>query len=196
MNKYFNLTISSEIFELAKRVLSEEDIVAANKLSEYFVQNEHMRLHAIEELREYIGVRPKRPVYYLNFEICRLPEETRDVVRYAGDFIDQLIKHCAHERGKYIFRFNAYRSSLGLNLKKLKGILPDSLIGILKEFNDLIYVKAKHSWEVGDRPHLFSCKEAVFACFVIKKIAIQVEPFSIEGRWYLENKMYNYHAEK
>jgi len=188
----FNLSIDPSIQDLADEVLNGEEVKHAENITETLFWDGH-RDHAIKALQDLIGRTPKRPVYYLNNEIGRLPEETRDVIRYAGDFVDQIIKYCAHEKGSYFFKFQAFRHSLGPNLKKLKGVLPDDLIEKLRKFNDLIYVQAKHSWEVGSRPHLFSAAEAVLVCFIVKKFANDILPFSVEAQWYSENKMYNYH---
>jgi len=185
-NQSFNLSINPKIQNLAKEVLNENERKHAENIAEILLWEEY-REHAIEALHNLIGTIPKRPVYYLNNEINHLPEETRDVIRYAGDYIDQLIKHCAHDKAKW--RFLAYHSSLGLNLKRLNKILPESLLSILTKYNNFIYVQAKHSWEVGSRPHLFSSKDAVFVCFITKKLAEQIINISKEAKNYSEDKI-------
>ena len=189
-NQSFNLSIDQGIKYLAEDVLSEEEIKRAENIAETLLLDGY-RDHAVKALQDLIGRTPKRPVYYLNNEIRHLPEETRDVVRYAGDYIDQLIKHCAHDKGKW--RFLAYHSSLGPNLKRLNKILPEKLLSFLTEYNNFIYVRAKHSWDVGSRPHLFSSKDAVFVCFITKKLAEQIIAVSSEAKIYSENKVYNHY---
>ena len=192
MHHAFNLSISQDVQKLAEQILSKKEMMFAENIAKELLQNTH-REHAIEVLRNIVGTKPKRPVYYLNLAIRRLPDETRNVVRYAGDFIDQALKHFAHEKRKYLLKSFALRRSLGPNLKKLKGVLQDDLIEKLRNFNDLIYVRAKHRWEVGSRPHLFSATEAVLVCFMVKKLVDDVVPFSVEVGLYLEGKMLNYH---
>jgi len=189
-NQSFNLSIDPNIQDLAEEVLSEQEIRQAENIAETLLWDGH-RDHAVKALQNLIGRTPKRPVYYLNNEISHLPGETRDVIRYAGDYIDQLIKHCTHDKGKW--RFLAYRGSLGSNLKRLNKILPESFLSILTRYNNFIYVQAKHGWNVGSRPHLFSSRDAVFVCFITKKIAEQVIAISPEAKIYSENKLYNYY---
>jgi hypothetical protein len=189
-NQSFNLSINPRIQNLAKEVLNEDERKHAENIAETLLLDGH-RDHAVKALQDLIGRTPKRPVYYLNNEIDHLPEETRDVIRYAGDYIDQLIKHCAHDKGKW--RFLAYHSSLGPNLKRLNKILPESLLFILTKYNNFIYVQAKHSWDIGSRPHLFSSKDAVFVCFITKKLAEQIIAVSSEAKIYSENEVYNYY---
>ncbi len=186
----FNLSIDPSIEDLAEEVLNREEIKHAENIAETLLLNEH-RAHATRALQNLIGTAPKRPVYYLNNVIRYLPEETRDVIRYAGDYIDQLVKHCAHEKGKW--RLLAYRSSLGPNLKRLNKALPEKLLSTLIKYNNFIYVPAKHKWNIGDRPHLFSSRDAVFVCFITKKLAGQIIDISSEAKMYSENKLYNYY---
>ena len=186
----FNLSIDSNVEDIAEEILDKEEIKQAQDITETLLCNKH-KSHAIKSLKDLIGMMPKRPVYYLNNKISYLPEETRDVIRYAGDYIDQLIKHCAHEKGSW--RFLAYRGSLGSNLKRLSKFLPRPLLSVLTRYNKFIYVQAKHKWDVGGKPHLFSSKDAVFICFITKKLAEQIITISSEAKLYTENKFYSYY---
>lgn len=190
----FNKEISQKILQLAEKVLDSQEIKGANLLSEMLLKSEKDRKHAIGHIQELVGVSPKRPVYYLNYEITGLPEHTRHVVRYAGDYIDQLIKHCSYEKGDFlIFKFRGLHRSLGSNLVKLNKVLPKQLLDILIEFNEIIYVPSKHEWDVQDRPHLFSAREAVFVCFIVKKLASKIIPYSPMAQIYNANQTHNYH---
>lgn len=188
----FNLSIDPEIEDIAEEILSEKEKNEAESISECIVSSEHKEC-AIQNLRSIVGTTPKRPVYYLNERIKYLPGNTRDVMRYAGDYIDQLVKHCAHEKARWSFM--AYRRPLGQNLKNLKKILDENLLSVLNKYN-IVYVKAKHEWNVKDRPHLFSSKEAVFMCFITKNLAEQIINISQEAKLYSENKFYNYYNNK
>lgn len=187
--RVFSLSIDPNIEDIAEKILSDEEICNAKRIAELLLLMKHKE-HAIQALKDLIGTKPKRPVYYLYERVNYLPEHTRDVMRYAGDYIDQLIKHCAHEKGDW--RFMAYRRSLGPNLKYLKKVLDSSLYNVLTKYNT-IYVQAKHEWNVRNRPHLFSSKDAVFTCFITKKLSEQIISISPEAKLYSENKFYNYY---
>jgi hypothetical protein len=171
MDTIFNLTMRPDIFKLSEDVLGNEGMTEVDALVSDLLSND-TRDHAVQILQQKVGMCPKRPLYYLNHEICYLPEETRDVVRYAGDYIDQLYKHFSHEKGRGIFtRFMGYGRSLGINLSKTKKILDSRLYDILTRYNKLVYTPAKHHWDVGNRPHLFSAKEAVAICLMTVKLS-------------------------
>lgn len=191
-NEVFNLSIDPDIEDIAEEILSEKEKDEAENISKCIVSSEHKEC-AIKTLRNIIGTTPKRPVYYLNERIKYLPDNTRDVMRYAGDYIDQLMKHCAHEKGTW--GFMAYRRSLKPNLKNLKKTLDENLLSALDKYN-IVYVKAKHEWNVNDRPHLFSSKDTVFMCLITKKLAGQIINISQEAKLYSENKFYNYYNNK
>lgn len=195
MNKDFHNSIAPQIANLAKSILSKEDISKANRLSTLLLGSKENREKAIKTLQESIGYTPKRPVYYLYFEIEGLPEHTRHVVRNAGDYIDQMIKYCSYDKGDFkIMRFRGLRKSLGENLTKLHKVLPMGLHDLLTEFNEIIYVPSKHEWDVEeDKPHLFSSKEAVFTCLMAKELATKIKPFSQMAQEYDANKMHDYH---
>ncbi len=195
MNKTFNREIRSEILSLAEDILNNKEIEGANLLSEMLLGNKEKRMHAIAHIRELIGTSPKRPVYYWNHEIIGLPSQTRHVIRYAGDYIDQIIKYCSYEKGDFlIFKFRGLHRSLGQNLNRLKKVIPPKLIEQLTRFNEIIYVPAKHEWNVDEnRPHLFSAKEAVFVCFIVKRLAGQIAPFSKASQIYNANGQVDYY---
>jgi hypothetical protein len=101
-----------------------------------------------------------------------LPEQTRNVVRYAGDYIDQLVKHLASEKGR--FGLLSRHLSLGSNIKKAKRVLKSELYEALMSYNKLIYVPSKHVFDSKNRQHLFSGKEAVFILFITKKLTEEI----------------------
>jgi hypothetical protein len=183
MENNFNTSIRYDISELAKLVLIDEEIEEATDLSDCLNDIKEKRDCALSILKNKIGTRPKRPVFYLNCRINFLPEETRDVVRYAGDYIDQLIKCLASEKG--VFGFLSEYSSLGNNIKRARTILDPKILDALEKYNKLIYVPAKHDFNVGDRPHLFSNKEAVFILFITQKLAKEIINLSENAKNYI-----------
>lgn len=192
----FNHTIQSEIIDLAKSILSHDEIHSAEHVSEMLLKDEGSRNYAIGYLRGIIGTSPKRPVYYLEHEIGGLPEySTRHVVRYAGDYIDQLIKYCSYDKGDFLlWKTRGLHKSLGQNLHRLKNVLSKDLIDVLTRFNEIIYVPAKHTWDIPEgRKHLFSSKEAVYVCLMVKRLSVMIEPYSEFCVSYNKNEQVHYY---
>jgi len=169
MENNFKTSIRPEILEFAKSVLTNEEINEATDLSDCLNDKGKKHDWAVSILQSKICTQPKRPLFYLNHELNYLPEQTRDVVRYAGDYIDQLIKSFASVRRR--FKFLSKYLSLGSNIKNAKRVLKPELYEALMSYNKLIYVPAKHEFDYKNRPHLFSGKEAVFILFITKKLA-------------------------
>ena len=190
----FNRTIHPDILALAEGILDAKQLELAEQLSDALLSGEEDKQHAIWHLKEIIGTSPKRPVYYLEHEIGGLPEySTRHVVRYAGDYIDQMIKYCSYYKGGFHPLKSGLRSPLGTNLKRLDGVLPDDLLSILFRFNEVIYVPAKHEWDIPkDRDHLFSSKEAVYVCLMVKNLSALIEPYSEYCVSYNKNEQVDY----
>jgi len=179
VNNSFDLTTSEQIEALAVEVLVSEELKRIEKLTKDLLSTEERREQAVETLQAIFGHTPKRPLYYLYLDIRALPEKTRYVVENAGNFIDVLVKCCAHELGKK--RLFALRSSLSSNIKRLKNVLPEKFLRNLGLFDGLFYVPAKHEWDIGDRPHLFSVRETVICLFIARHLADQTLVVSKEA---------------
>jgi len=179
MNSDFDLTTSEQIEALAVGLLSSTELEKIDRLTRDLLSTEENRERAVNDLQAIFGHTPKRPVYYLYLDIRALPEKTRYVVENAGNFIDVLVKCCAHELGKK--QLFALRSSLSSNIKRLKKVFPEKFLKNLRLFDGLFYVQAKHEWDVGDRPHLFSVKETVICLFVARWLADQILSVSKEA---------------
>ncbi len=188
MSRYdFNLSIRPQIEELSETILNKNELEEVNLLSEQLVHKK-TRGNAINRLREVVGHKPKRPVYYVWMHLRNLPKDTRTVVFYAGSYIDCLMKYVSREKGKNIFR--AFFTSLKQNIKWSKEILGPKLVDVLIKYESLIYTPAKHDYDVRDRLHLFSSKEAVAACFMTMKLAKQLINLSEEAKNYSLNKYF------
>jgi hypothetical protein len=178
------LEINLEILTLAEELLSEDEILEAEKLS-LNISKKSTRLTAQTKLKRMLGVRPKRPIYYANSEIDRLPHWTRYAIENLGHFIDNMIKCVAVEK---LADPKCNESPLGSNLTKLKNKLPTDLYLELVNFNKLIYRPAKHDFDVKNRSHRFTCKEVVFTIFITLKLKEKLIKISKEVKDYCEDK--------
>lgn len=192
----FNRTIQPDILALAQDILDDKQLELAEKLSDLLWSDGEGREQAVLKLCEIIGTSPKRPVYYLEHEIGFLPEHgVRHVIRYAGDYIDQMIKYCSYDKGDFlVWKTRGLHKSLGQNLHRLKEVLPKDLLDTLKKFNEVIYIPAKHTWDIPEGcDHLFSSKEAVYVCLMVKKLSVLIEPYSEFCVSYNKNEQVHYY---
>ena len=176
----FDLTTSEQIETLAVGLLSSTELERVDRLTKDLLSTEENRERAVNDLQAIFGHTPKRPVYYLYQDIRALPEKTRYAVENSGNLIDVLVKCCAHELGKK--QLFALKSSLSSNIKSLRNVMPEKFLKNLGLFDGLFYVPAKHEWDVGDRPHLFSVKETVICLFIARHLADQIIETSSEAR--------------
>lgn len=184
----FNLSIGPQIGDLANNVLDKKELAEIDLLNKKLMSKKTWA-GAITRLREVVKDGPKRPVYYIGLYMQDLPENTRSVVFYAGSYIDCLMKHVSHEKGKNIVR--ALFTSLKYNIKWTKEVLGTELVDILNRYETFVYTPAKHDYEEREgRPHLFSSKEAIVVCFMTMKLAKQLINLSEEAKNYSLNKYY------
>jgi hypothetical protein len=179
------LEISSEMMAFAKEVLSSNEIEAAEKLS-LNLSEKSTRLNAQRILKDMIGVRPKRPIYYANCEIDRLPRWTRYAIENLGHFIDILVKCVASEK---LSNPKCHELPFGTNLTKLKNVIANDLYSELDKFNKLIYRRAKHDFNVVGRSHLFTSKEVVFTIFITMNLKEKLISISEEAKKYNDEKI-------
>jgi phosphopantetheinyl transferase (holo-ACP synthase) len=181
------LEISPEIMAFAEKILSQDEIQKAERIS-IALTKKATRLCAQSSLQKSLGCRPKRPIYYAWVEIDHLPRKTRFVIEYVGHFVDTMLKCMAVEK---LSNSRCQEYSFGTNLTKLKDKIPTDLYSELNDYNKLIYRPAKHDWIVKDRSHRFTCKEVVFAIFITLKIKEQFISISHEVKAYCEDKIPN-----
>ena len=175
--------IDQKFLDFAEEVLSKDEVLEANQLSEEIASSKKRKENAILKLRNMIGFKPKRPMFYLNHDLRFLPRVTRSPMRDLGDYIDHLIKHLASDKLKDEKKLSV---SLGSNLRELKGIIPESLRQKLIKYNDLLYTPAKHDFDVKARRHRFTGKEVVFSCFMTLKLGKEIIPLSEDAKGYAE----------
>lgn len=166
--------VSPEISNLSLAVLNSSDLGETDYLLKHLLGSKESQNWAIEFLQNKIGTYPKRPIYYLNMHLRHLPDSTRDVIRYAGDYIDILMKDYALRYGNVLKRLFAQQSSLRTNLQNSKSTMPGELYEKLILYNRIIYTPAKHDFKVADAPHRFSLKEAITICYITMKLGQEI----------------------
>lgn len=171
--------INQNIKDLSEKVLGSEEI---NKISKIIngITNGN-RKDALNELVEVLGRVPKRPLYYIAYEITGLPEYgTRDIIRYSGDYIDQLVKFTLEDK-RFLSRL--FSSSLGPNIGKLKKFIDSDFYDKLVLFN-IIYSQAKHDFNHEEDKSLFNYRDAVYVIFITKKLSGKLVDMSESARDY------------
>ena len=159
----------------------------ADELSDAIVVSKLQRKNAINKLREIVGMKPKRPMFYLNHELVDLPRWTRGAVKYLGDYMDHLVKFFSSQN----LNNSKYESkSLGYNINSIKNIIPPELSNNILIYNQEFYVPAKHDFKVIGRRHRFTCKEVVYCCFITIKIGKELIKLSDHAKKWAEDKIY------
>lgn len=135
-----------------------------------------------EILTSLIPQTPKRPLYYVNYEVSHGPHmATRYVVHYLCAFTNRLLDCLAEDLGGYKMLV-----PFGGTLRKVKGKIPDSLYSNLYEYNKIFYRPAKHDYEpYDDKEHLFSLKDAIYCCFITMKLKEEILLLSKKARDHL-----------
>jgi len=178
--------IRDEILESFEDLFTNDEMVSIYHIC-VAIKEENKREKTIQKIQDLFRNGPKRPVYYLIYELTFLPDQTRDVVRYCGDYLDQLAKMCVKELGLIKF----LHAPFGIVIDNIKNIIKKELQQKLKLFNQIFYTEAKHNFEVYDRDHLFSPEEVVFCCFITRKLADAILAKSFLARLYNEDKIHN-----
>ena len=185
-----------EIIELAKNTLTIGQLADAEKISNMLLGSKKTRQLARYKLALLLPHKPTRPLLYLIPIIMNLPRETRDCIRYSGDYIDLIVKEMAYE----FLNGQARKNSLGINVKNLKNVasVPSDLVDKLQRYNNFLYSPGKHDFSLpAGRAHRFTSKEAVLTIFIsvelgeriksVSKLAVEaVEKdnlYMVGGRW-------------
>lgn len=185
-----------EIVELAKDTLTSEQLADAEEISSMLLGSKKKRQLARCKLALLLPHKPTRPLFYLIPIIMNLPRETRDCIRYSGDYIDLITKEMAYE----FLNERARKNSLGINVKNLKSVtsVPSDLVDKLQRYNNFLYSPGKHDFSLpAGRLHRFTFKEAVLTIFIsvelgeriksVSKLAVEAiekdNLYMIGGRW-------------
>jgi hypothetical protein len=167
-----------EIAGLAAEMLTVEQLERADEMAMTLLTRRKQRRQVQWELIRMIPLKPSRPLMYLNPIIMQLPNATRDVIRYLGDYVDLITKEMTYEflNGKARF------SSLGINAKKLEGAtsVPRDLVDKLQRYNSFLYTPGKHDFSLPPegRKHGFTCKEAVLTIYASIELGERIKAVS------------------
>ncbi len=166
-----------EVVELAKDVLTPEEFTAAEMISKMLIGSKKNRRHAQLVLMKLTFRRPWRPLFYLKPLIEGLPRNTRDVIRYLGDYIDLITKEMTYE----FFDGKARKQSLGRNVEILSkhNLEPKELVEKLRRFNDFLYTPGKHDFSLPPgREHRFTSREAVLTAYIAMQLGEEIKSIS------------------
>ena len=92
----------TEIQSLGKEVFDETELNEVDSIIRLFLGSRRQRESAVLRLRMLVPQRPKRPMYYVNYEMKYLQRRSRWVVEQMGSYLDLLVKEYRFEvKGKY-----------------------------------------------------------------------------------------------
>lgn len=172
--------MSYDVNELSAVLFSDDQIKSIYNLVKRIKSKD--KKFALLELAEVLGTKPKRPLYYIEFEIRQLPRYgTRNIIRFSGDFIDQLVKFALEDfKEKESFWI---RKPLGANLGRIQKYMDPDLYNELNLFNN-IYVRAKHEFNHHIDKSLFDYIDAVFMIYITKNLSEKILSLSEKARDY------------
>jgi hypothetical protein len=170
-----------EIVKLAHRTLTPEKLLEAESIAHDLLIGKRTKSNALARLKVEIGMKPTRPLFYLcGTELDGLPRNTRNCIRYLGDYIDLLTKEMANE----FIGGRARQSSLGVNAKKLASV-PDlgELAAKLIDYNNFLYQPGKHDFSLPPgRKHRFTSREVVLTTYITKVLGDEIKSRSNQAR--------------
>ena len=158
---------------MAEEVLAPEKLKEADFVADTLVKSKRNRKWAISKTIVEVGIRPSRPLFYWAQEMKALPRNTRNCIRYLGDYIDLLTKELSHE----LLDRNARLNSLGTNARLLIQKSPNVkvLVETLKKYSDVLYTPGKHDFSLPPgRTHRFTPKEVILAAYVTSVVGKQI----------------------
>lgn len=165
------LQSSLVVDELAGKLLTKEEFAKADEITELLVLGtKSKRTSAISELLDICSPPPYRPLFYLCFQLKFLPSMTRPVVFNASALVELLCKAMLYDK---IERKMPIRKPLGPVINQLldKKVIDRELFDVLLAYNEEFFSPAKHNWNVKNKRHLFTTKEAVYCIFITFSLA-------------------------
>lgn len=173
------LDVLPEIQALSQEMLTKEELAEVDLIAQSLLGKKDQRKWGIANCVVEVGIEPSRPLFYWMREMRALPRNTRNCVRYLGDYIDLLVKEVAFEllgRGR--------KNSLGANAKALRGVPSvQDLATRLERYSKFLYTPGKHDFSVPPgRQHRFTAKEVVLCSFITSKLGKEILGLSAAAR--------------
>ncbi len=165
------LDVLPEVQALAEEMLSLEELAQVDAIARDLLGKKPQRKQAIARCVGLVGTEPSRPLFYWMLEMRWLPRNTRDCVRYLGDYIDLLVKEMTFE-----FLGKGRKGSLGSNSRLLLGTPETHDLALrLGRYAEFLYNPGKHDFSLPTgRHHRFTAKEVVVCTFVTAKFGKEI----------------------
>jgi hypothetical protein len=170
-----------EIVKLARDTLTPEKLQEAESVAHDLLIGKRTKSIALAKLKLEIGMRPTRPLFYLcGTEFDGLPRNTRNCIRYLGDYLDLLTKEMAHE----FLGGKSRQTSLGVNARKLAKLPEFSQLATkLIDYNHFLYQPGKHDFSLPPgRAHRFTSREVVLTTYISKVLGDKIKSHSKQAR--------------
>ncbi len=167
------LDVLPEVGFLAEEVLASDKLHEANVVANSLVRSRQDRKWAIAKTIHEVGIHPTRPLFYWAEEMKGLPRNTRDCIRYLGDYLDLLTKEMTHE----LVGGNARNNSLGTNSRLLMKRAPSvsTLAARLKRYSDFLYTPGKHDFSLPPgRKHRFTPREVILTAYITSELSRRI----------------------
>jgi hypothetical protein len=158
-----------EVMELADYVFDKEEVEGVQKIINHYL-SKATREHVIFTLKMIVPTRPKRPLYYINYELKFLSQNSRWIVENIGSYLDLLVKELRLEVE------GSYRNlPLGANISSLlKQDINEELrnaLNLISNFNKVAYVPSKHIYGLPNSDHhYFSIADTIFLVLCAVKL--------------------------
>ncbi len=166
------LDVLPGIQALAEEMLAEEELAEADIVARSLLGNREEKKWGMAKCVVRVGITPSRPLFYWMLEMRSLPRNTRNCIRYLGDYVDLMVKEMTFELlGK------GRKKSLGANSNLLIEEAP-SVAGLatkLKKYSDFLYTPGKHDFGLpSGRHHRFTAKEVVLCSYITAILAKEI----------------------
>jgi len=169
-----NLSISLGIQRLAGEIFDADEWSEVQKIVQAYSRSRTEKGLAILRLQKVVPTRPKRPLYYVNYELKFLPKRSRFVVEQIGSYLDLAVKELRYElEGQY------QKKPLGVNVAALMKSADTDMKFLLRKlemFNEIAYVPSKHIYGPPyDQRHYFNTQETIVIVLAAIKLGEELK---------------------
>jgi len=168
-----DLNIRPNVQKLAIIVFDPTEWREVQEIVTQLLGSKKQKRVAISRLQFIVPKRPKRPLYYIHYELKFLPRTSRFVVEQMGSYLDLLTKELRFElEGRY------HKMPLGKNITALMRYddADMKLLEKLMMFNEIAYVPAKHIYgSPNDSRHYFNSQETTVIVLAAVKLGEELK---------------------